>query len=723
MKRIFAMLFSCLITHNCIGAKLFRLEIIDDFERPTQEGYYWYGSGQDANVNVESVTGIGQIDTYALKIDYTIYSFNYEQNWITLRRTLGIKDLSQGDGITLYVKGTGSGGEFRVILEDVNKNRLQYTNTTVLDANKWMKIQIPFAHLTTQSYIEARHLGKQISRKMDFSKITAIEFQIALPNNGHTLFTDIPLKGVCYIDQIELVSGLFGLKKPLFDYIPDGYTLTEYYKDEELGDGIYQTLNIADRFDYKNISLYGKIAIPSKLVLSGYRPLRIIDWMRGDDIRIYNKQETAISIKELYLSFREPVRYINSFRLGTLWLHWSPFAVYGQSKYAGMLFRGTIGRSGEYESFLATDYWMRKYLYGVRFLAAAGNEFYFTPMLLAGQWIGRYQSTNKSIADYRLFGIDFKYNKEKISVFNKVVFSILYSNFIETQYGYWEKENPWDETKTYEENLTKSLTGGVIFLKEYERPLVLKDNAMICAISVDGVEKYPIGFKLEGRYIGENFAGVGYKEAMLPWMREDSQHLLKVERRNAVSIIQNKYRHIIGSGYTDQNGINLKVLYNLGKGFKCILENDLKYRISKPDLHETRLEAGAELTIDQFRFILFLGTEKAKESSQKQEEIQYQEFGVKYLPIANLEFIFGYRTEKRHTLISERNKEGKREINYLEAIYKILPNVNLNFRMKKSNPQIFEYGGAIGDTRDGDYKEWSDHMPDDYTQLVLRIDF
>ncbi len=687
--------------------------VIDDFERANHSGLYWWGSGEDSKVVVTSAKDVGQKGRYAMKIDYAIYTNNWEENWTSISRSFAIpQDFSEADGISLWVKGSGGGGEFGLAIRDIQGKTLEYSNPIVLNYAKWSRILIPFNFLNTSRKLQK---GKDVN--FDFSNVTNIEFSIGIPDRATR---EVPIKGSCFIDQLELVEGLFTIKAPIFSNIPDGYAVTEFYSDPETGSGWYQTINFVDTFYFNDkVSLHWNISLPSRLVLSGYEISREIEWIRGDDIRLVNTENITIALSELYLLYKNPIRYVNDLRIGTNFLNWNPWVLHSQSRNMGILVRGTIGKAGDYESFFGIDHWRRVYMFGTRFISKVRDNITVMPMFVFGQQQAKIKNQSggsRPLADYLISGINVK---AKLAEGIRANFT--YSEMLENTYGIWKQENPWDEGLDYGKNLGNALKGGVIFVEEFDRPLTISDRAIIGNISVDRVMKeHPISLVFEGRYIGENFGGRLLSDSLMPWMTKDAPNLLHIERRTGVSFLQKRYRHVTGSGFVDQAGVNLRVFYNKGQRIEGWIEGDYSWRVSNSDIRETRAEVGISYTERAVKIIGLIGKENTKEKDLLINDLFYYEVGIRIKPMVslNLEIAAGHRNEEWEVF-----SPMTRTINFGQLIFNPLPNLTLDFRIKRSSPEIGEYGGSIGEVREGDFRDWADQFPDYFTQLVIRMDF
>jgi len=717
---ISAILISLISTYS-FSAKLVSIETIDDFERTSHEQLYWWGSGSLSEVNVKSDQGL--FGEYSMRIDYRINSFDYDNNWIVIRRVIGMKDFSNGDALSLWVKGSGAGGEFWVVIEDNEKRKLQYRNEIVLDGNKWMRIVIPFSFLSEKAWGSTP--GRIIQQQeIDLTKIVAITFQIALNNNGAP--KDVPIVGTCWIDEVELVSGAPSMKQPIWAKLPDGYLLTEYYQDDELketslggGKGIYTTINFMPTIYSGNMILTAKVAVPSKYVISGYKPFRQIDFMRADDLRVVNKPEYAISIKELYFNIRDPLPYINAFRLGTLWLRWSPFSLFGQSRLVGGHILGSIGRAGGWETFVGYDYWKSKLLFGVRANPSLGDNLFIYPTVLIGQQTAKDLDSGefKPISDFGVYGLSGYWVIKDFKGLSRITVTGEYAYESAGKFAFWKKDME-------KEPISRS----ILYNGSFPEPLITSGEALLLKGVIETYSNIYAGAEL--RVITPDFGSDQYSEVCLPWYVEEKSNVLHVERRNENTILQNKFAHIIGVGYNDQQGFSVEAglrKYQLNLSANYTLIN----RISNPNVKETTIEVGGETTKlgnGMVNLLAYYGIQQYKDEILDIKQT-YIDLGAKIPVRSNLELLLGYRKDDAGDVKLYHEYFYTKNIMYAEIFAKLFPNMSLRLRYKKTDPGVFEMGGfggssgSIADTRDGDYKEWSDHMPDSYLQLVFRLDF
>lgn len=709
------------LTSYLYSSKLVSVETIDDFERPSHEQLYWWGSGPMSEVSVKSDKGL--FGEYSMRVDYRINSFDYDNNWIVVRRVIGMKDFSSADALSVWVKGSGAGGEFWVVIEDNDKHKLQYRNEIVLDGNKWQRIVIPFAFLTEKAW--GATPGRIIQQQeLDWTKVVAITFQIALNNNGAP--KDVPIVGTCWIDELEIVSGAASMKNPIWAKIPDGYMLTEYYEDEELkdsglggGKGVYTSINFMPTIYAGNLSVTAKVALPSKYVITGYTPFRKIDFMRADDFRIINKPEYAISIKELYATIQDPIPYVDNFRVGTLWLRWSPFSLFGQSRLVGGHILGSIGRAGGWETFLGYDHWKGKILFGAKGKPALGENLFIYPTMLIGYQAGKDINTGdvKTISDFGVYGLSGFYILKDFKGLSRITFSGEYAYEAAGQYAYWKKDMEKDEK-----------VRSILYTQPFDKPLITSGEVMLLKAVAETQQN--IYFGGEFRMITPDFGSYQYSDVCLPWYVEEKSNVLHVERRNENTILQNKYAHIIGVGYNDQQGFAIEAGLRREQ-FNASLNYVSMNRITNPNIKETTIEVGGDTTKiggGLLNLLAYYGIQNYKDEILDIKQT-YVEIGAK-LPIrSNLEFVVGYRQDDAGDVKLYHEYFYTKKIMYAEILAKLFPNINLKLRYKKTDPSVLEVGGfggssgSIADTRDGDYKEWSDHMPDSYLQLVIRIDF
>ena len=115
-----------------------------------------------------------------------------------------------------------------------------------------------------------------------------------------------------------------------------------------------------------------------------------------------------------------------------------------------------------------------------------------------------------------------------------------------------------------------------------------------------------------------------------------------------------------------------------------------------------------------------MGKENTKEESLLINDLFYYEVDAKIRPVVwlDLEIAVGYRNENWKILYPMI-----KTISFGQVIFKPLPNLTLDFKIKRSSPEEKEYGGTIGEAREGDFREWTDQYPDYYAHLVVRLDF
>ncbi|MCX8029902.1 MAG: CIA30 family protein, partial [Brevinematales bacterium] len=658
-----------------------------------------------------------------LKIEYTFYTGDWNENWISISRNFSsLKDFSSACGISLWVKGSGSEGKFVVAIKDNKGNTLEYANSTVLTNSVWSQIIIPFNMFYLKNKITLKGF-----EEFDFSKISYIEFYISLPDRTQR---ELPISGVCYVDQVELVKNIFTFKKPIFSKIPNGYLYSEYYQDTEVGEGIYQSLILNDElFFNENISLYWNLKLPSKYVIYGYIPARKIDWMRGDDIKLLNQKEYSISFSEISLKFKKLHKYLTSLTVGSAFIHWNPWVFYGQSKNLGITLSGSIASAGDYESFIGGDYWKRVLVVSNRFMKKTRTS-YLIPMFVVGRQYAKDVSSDKilPLVDFYVLGLELRKKIELPSL--KLYDTNLYVTLTEmgeTVYGLWKKENSWDDSLSYSENLPRVMKGGVLLEKLFDIPSSIRDNAIVANLQINKVANTLFSFVLEGRYIGSHYGGFLLKDTLLPWLKEDlPPNLMNIETKLDSSILERRY-HLVPSGYldtgyVDQKGGNFKIYYNRGKGFDGKLELDMATKITNPNIRSQKIETtlGYNKTNQIIGLEGVFGVYSSYEKDVEKNKITYYEADVKLRPFRKFDFSVacGYRVEER-----EIYQNLTKQIYFIQFLSQPLPFISVDFRIKQSSPQEDELGGTISIVREGDYKVWADHMPDTYTYLQIKIFF
>lgn len=700
-------------------SKIEVVEVIDDFESTKLRGY-WYGSGKDADVKAKIFQDKERGN--CVRIEYSFYTEDWNENWISISKELSPPlDFSKADGISLWVKGSGSEGIFVVAFKDNKNNTLEYHSPTVLYSSGWSNLVIPFNMFTT---------GKFTTKGMiefDFSKVVNIEFYISLPDG---IKRELPISGICYIDQIELVNNIPTIKKPIFSKIPNGYLYTEYYSDTEVGSGVYQSLILNDSiYITEKMNLVYSFRVPSMYVISGYAPARKIDWYRGDDIKLINRKEYSVGVGELYIKAKNIYKYIDTLQIGSAFLRWNPWIFYDQSKNLGLTMNGTIASGGDYETFLGGDYWKRVLFWAVKFTKKTRTTS-LSPMFVVGRQLGKEITTSEimPVVDFYVAGIELKKKLEvpSIKLSNANLFVTL-SNLQEITYGLWKKENAWDNFLDYDKNLEKVSKGGILLEKLFEKPSIINDVAFLGTLQANKIAETLFSFVLETRCLGKNYGGVLTKDTLLPWMIEENPpNTMNIERKLIGSILEQKY-HLVPSGYLDtgyidQQGVNFKLFYNKGKGFEVGTVFDYAKRISNSDINSIKTEFSIGYSKDSQPFSIeaYYGINYAYEKDIKKNEINYYEIGATLKPLKKFDFNLwsGYRIEERKIY-----KNISKQSIFIGSTIKPFPFILMELAYKQSTPDELELGGTIANVRDGDYKIWADHMPDNYLYLQLKIFF
>ncbi|MCX7956652.1 MAG: CIA30 family protein [Endomicrobia bacterium] len=695
------------------------VEVIDDFESQRLSKGYWYGSGKDALVKLKVVEDIKKGN--CIKAEYSFYTDDWNENWISISREFSpIADFSKADGISLWVKGSGSEGTFVVALKDNKNNVLEYHSQTVLYSAGWSNLVIPFNLFNLTSKITIRGI-----KEFDFSKVVGMEFYISLPDR---IKRELPISGICFIDQVELVRNIITTKSSVFSKIPNGYLYSEYYNDTEVGNGVYQSLILSDVIHFNDKVAVGyNLRLPSMYVISGYAPSRKIDWCRGDDIKLINRKEYSVGIGEIYLKIKNAYKYIDNLQIGSAFLRWNPLVFYDQSKNLGITLNGTIASGGDYETFVGGDYWKRVLFFGNRFVKKTKTAS-LSPMFILGRQFGKEINSGEivPVVDFYVIGIEFKKKVEitSLKLYETNLF-VTAANMSETTFGLWRKESAWDTSLSYDKNLEKVSKGGVLLEKLFDKPSVMTDSAVIATLQANKISSSLFSFVLEGRYLGKNYGGVLTKDTLLPWMIEDKPpNLMNIEKRLIGSILEQKYYLVpsgyLDTGYVDQQGANFKLFYNKGKGIELKGLIDYANRISKNDITSVKTEVSVGYSKDNQPVSIeaSYGINYAYEKTIEKNKINYYEVDTTIKPLKQIDFNIsaGYRVEEKQNNVTKQSL-------FVGSIIKPLPFVQLDFSLKQSTPDDFELGGTVASVRDGDYKIWANHMPDNYTYLQLKIFF
>lgn len=696
------------------------VEVIDNFEETRLKGY-WYGSGKDAYVKAKIVQDRERGS--CVQVEYSFYTEDWNENWISISKEFSPPaDFSKADGISLWVKGSGSEGIFVVALKDNKDNTLEYHSPTVLYTSGWTNLVVPFNLLNTISKITTKGI-----KEFDFSNVVNLEFYISLPDS---VKKELPISGVCYIDQVELVKNIFTIKKPIFSKIPNGYLYTEYYSDTEVGSGLYQSLILTDNiYISEKINLGYSLRIPSMYVISGYAPTRKIDWYRGDDIKFINKKEYSVGIGELYVKVQNIHKYIDNLQIGSAFLRWNPWIYYDQSKNLGLTMNGTIASGGDYETFLGGDYWKRILFWAARFTKKTKTSS-LSPMFVVGRQFAKNITTEDimPVVDFYVTGLEFKKKLEisSLKISDANLFAT-FSNMLEATYGLWRKENAWDNSLDYDKNLEKVAKGGILLEKLFDKPSIISDSVLLGTLQINKISNSLFSFVLETRYIGKNYGGVLTKDTLLPWMIEEiPPNTMNIEKKLTGSILEQKYSLVpagyLDTGYADQQGVNFKLFYNRGKGFEIGTIIDYAKRISNTDISSTKAEVSLGYSKDNQPFTIeaAYGVKSAYEKDMERNKINYYEIGATIKPLKRLDFNLwtGYRIEEKQ-IYQDMTKQSL----FIGAVVKPLPLISIDFAYKQSNPDELELGGTIANVRDGDYKIWANHMPDNYLYLQLKMFF
>ncbi|MDD2714748.1 MAG: CIA30 family protein, partial [Candidatus Wallbacteria bacterium] len=163
------------------------LNLFEDFETGTDElaDKFWWASGEDSSLSVTPMVTDPQGVQNCLRINYRIESPDFEKNWIVIKHNdySEPQNLTFADGVSLWVKGDGQGGHFRIKLVDNDKNEFIHSDRKILNTTKWQQLKISF--------------DKFIAGKpgFDLKKVASFELYLGLdwkkpPLSGTVYFND-----------------------------------------------------------------------------------------------------------------------------------------------------------------------------------------------------------------------------------------------------------------------------------------------------------------------------------------------------------------------------------------------------------------------------------------------------------------------------------------------------------------------------------------------------
>ncbi len=731
MKKNFVIIFLCIslliiLCSNLSAQPRFQIEfggetekqkekspdkkLLEDFN-DISDGYYIY-SGQDAQIGIDKV--MDENDS-RLEISFDIRSFNYSENWLVVRKSFGRQgeSFNSYDAIELWIKSDGSGGRLDIAFEDNNRRRWEYHNSTVLGTkNKWIKLKIPFNLGVTRSFWIS-------DTAIDWNRIDSIYIGVSLPDFG--VRKPLPFKGSILVDKITLVrkGTLIGI--PILEYLPNGYLITEFYTDEEMkvikedqkdNWGIYQTINLLDRLVFFNdFSFNYKIGIPARWVLAGSKIKQ-----KGEDYRLYYPDEDenvprfAVTLKEIYLLYSPVIsKYIRRIQLGTHHITWSPINLMGCDQLVGARYEGFLAKMLFVDLIGVANSRTDRYFGGIRIKPGFKNDIVLSSTFILGRMYlksidteGNIVDKKQTAEDYSLSSIEISKYQKNIFFFNNIKLYAGYSTMVEKDYGgRWQ--SPEKEGKDF------------IFIGRWDKPHPYNGDFLRTGTILDFSIFY---IESEYRYITKDFGGFGYKEELLRWMNDTPAHLLNIERRREMSFIQWKYRRLVRESYDNQKGVHLKTAMDFRKKGKIESELDFSSEVKNPDISETRLQFGYSRAIKWFVPYYWWRSEFAYNGNEKIFNTQYHEIACTINFFTFVEFACGY--QKAFNKVDDSTKSTI----FTELMGQILPNVILRFRVKLTDPQKLnkDLKGLESEFRHADIKEYIDHMPDQYIQVLLKIE-
>ncbi len=710
-----------------------RVLMIENFEQI--KDYYSF-SGNEAQITFVETNCPGGEGNRSLKITWFVTGSNPEENYSGIGESFGDISLTNGNVISLWVKGDGQKACFKLNLEDKNRQRWEYVNDSILLGTRWQKLEIPIHLVPLNQQIDGR-------TGFDWSHISSINFVVTPASSGSVKLP--PRQGVIYIDKVELLKENGRPKKNVFSYIPSGYLLTEFYSDPELkriagnqknnSYGIYTSLNIEPDFFLGNWELHGKFALPSKLVISGVKPYRGTDILRGDDMRILYPNDDSlptdfsIMLKQLYIQYKPQNTYhIEKLRFGTQFINWSPYTLLGVNHYLGFSGTGKYLENFRINTLLLGDPWTQRYFGGIRFQPGSDPGVIFHATGVTGLQYLRIMDDNtgepgdrrRISEEYSLLCADIQYSREEFYFLKKLVLFSALADFNESKYGEVGQQ-PGSKSKE------------LFFSREYVNELGTgasqKYQALLCILrtSLEFHAWKPMSLEAEGRLIGKGFGGAGYKDSMLQWMRDGQPKFMNMEyKMEEKSFLEKKYSRLTRSTYDDQQGVRVDFGIKLAQRTSLSYSADFSETITSPAITEMRHEAGYEQQIRRILWMNWLGYGQAVNYfHQTVYDKAYFETGIRTLILTGTEAGIGFRVERDNLPPDQTASSLYTENLFFECISQIIPNVSVRLRVKQSFPQNL-YNDIVGMSsynRKGDSREYYDSMPDDYVQLLLRIDF
>jgi hypothetical protein len=682
----------------------------EDFEGDGRYSKFVLYKGKDVDAQFDFTM---EDNRRCLALEYGIKSFNWDENYLTIQEVLDEPaGFSEYSGLTFWLKSDGGGGILSVALMDENNNSWEYSQNIVLDTkDRWIKMTVPFSF----GMLRDRKFSRT---NFNWARIKTIAFGVALPGTG--VRTDVPLTGKVFLNRLELRKKTPYPRTAVFNYLPKSYFLFEYYTDKEMpiisdrrgkDYGIYMTFNWQDALFFADqFSLNWKVAIPTHFTLDG-KDLK----QTGEVYQIAipgrdpNSPKFSFGLKELYLLYAPySIMEIKKLRLGTQNFKWSDLSVFSTDQLVGLYWQGVVKLQTTMEAFVLGNFRNDKYFAGIRMIPQLDSMWkLYLESVYGMQYLKGLDSQGNAVdqrvvaQDYSLFNFELKGDTKNVWVLDKLGLYAAFATMWEKDYG----------------GITQLTTGNqdYVFIKSWDTPLDL-DGIFCRAGTAINIEMFRL--LAEYRIMTSGFGGSGYQAELMRWCNDAKADLLMTERRRDLSLQQWKYRRLMRNTYDNQKGIGLDLSCDMKKFGILELTGDYSSTFTGQFLQENRSMAGYRLPWTWLTPMLWWRWEQATDAFRTVLfDTMYYEVGLTSSPLPWVQLTAAYQYS--WDVVDSISKN----VYFGEIRADVLPNISLQFRIKFSDhPHINEdLAGLVNSFRHDDIREYIDHMPDTYVQILMKI--
>lgn len=178
MKKIIGIMIVNFLLSQFLSAKI--IDYIDNAATWTKEA--------DASIVINTVSDTEASNNSAIKIEYNL---NYG-SWVQIKKNFSNQDLSSGDSLMFYIKGSGAKNDIELKLFDEDGDIATYNYSGISNLASWTQIVVPFVNFNIWRKSDGTPYGDGV---LNIDKITKVGFGVT-KNEGSS--------GSVYIDELSL---------------------------------------------------------------------------------------------------------------------------------------------------------------------------------------------------------------------------------------------------------------------------------------------------------------------------------------------------------------------------------------------------------------------------------------------------------------------------------------------------------------------------------------